>query len=137
MAAFVVLAGSAGLGAWVGLVALAVSAGLGVLAVLVVLAGSVGLGVLAVLVVLAGSVGLGVLAALVGEIVCPPCRLGAATSGNTIPSIAVGLHTKTGQLQIASAERRVAILSPIVRRAPGNKLEGKGETWPVPAEGLD
>jgi len=68
------------------------------------------------------------LAALAGEIACPPCRLGAATSGNTIPSIALGLPTKTGQPQIASAEQRVAILSPSVKRVPGNKSAGKVAT---------
>jgi hypothetical protein len=40
------------------------------------------------------------------------------------------------QPQIALAEQRVAILFPSARRAPGNKLEGKVATWPVPAEGL-
>jgi hypothetical protein len=71
------------------------------------------------------------------ETACPPCRVGAATTGNTTPSIAAGLPIKTGQPQIALAERRVAILSPIGRRAPGNKLAGKVATWPVPAEGLE
>jgi hypothetical protein len=78
------------------------------------------------------------LVALAGEIECPPCRAGgAATSGNTIPSIAAGLRTKTGQPQTALAARREAILSPSARRAPGNKLAGKVATWPVPAEGLE
>ena len=95
------------------------------------LVGSVALAASVVLVALA------VLAALAGETACRPCRLGAATSGNTIPSIAAGLPTKTGQPQIALAERRVAILSRSARRAPGNKLAGKVATWPVPAEGLE
>ena len=89
---------------------------------------------LAGLVVLAGLVALVVLA---GEIACPPYRVGAATIGNTIPSIAAGLPTKTGQPQIALAERREAILSPSARRAPGNNLAGKVATWQVPAEGLE
>jgi hypothetical protein len=74
--------------------------------------------------------------ALAREIACPPCRVGEATRGNTIPSIAAGLPTRTGQPQIALAERRVAILSPSARRALGNRLEGKVATWPAPAEGL-
>ena len=76
------------------------------------------------------------LVALVVEIACPPYQLGVATSGNTIPSIAAGLPTKTGQPQIALAERRVAILSPSARLAPGNKLAGKVAAWPVPAAEL-
>jgi hypothetical protein len=119
--------------------------------VLVVLAASVELVVpvaLAGLVVLAVSVvreGLVVSAGLVGwaaEIACPLCRVGAATIGNTIPSIAAGLLTKTGQPQTALAERRVVILSPNDRPAPGNRLVAKGAIWaapgaePVPAIGL-
>lgn len=83
---------------------------------------------------------LGVLAAraalvgLAAEIACPLCRVGAATGGSTIPSIAVGLPTKTEQLPTALAERRVAILLLIARPAPGNKLAGKVAISPVPAE---
>ena len=111
----------------VGLAALAALAGL------VVPAASAGLVVLAALVGLVVPAALGV---LVAEIACPPYRVGAATNGNTIPSIAAGLPTKTGQPQIALAERRVAIRSPSDRPAPGNKLAGKVAAWPIPAEEL-
>ncbi|HEV2690166.1 MAG TPA: hypothetical protein VGV35_16525, partial [Bryobacteraceae bacterium] len=85
---------------------------------------------------LVASVESAVLVGLAAEIACPPCRVGAA-DGNTIPSIAAGRLIKTGQPQIALAARRVAILSPSDRPAPGNKLAGKAATWPVPAEGLE
>ena len=119
-----------------GLVALVVLATLAALVVLAALAG-VALVVLAALAGLAALGGLAALAALAGGIACPAWRLGAAISGSTIPSIAAGLPTKTGQPQIALAERRVAILSLSARPAPGNKLAGKVATWPVPAEGLE
>lgn len=107
------------------------------------MAALVGLAALAVLGALVELVGLvvlaalGVLVGLAAEIAYPLCRVGAATGGNTIPSIAAGLPTRTGQPQTALAEQRVAILSPNARRAPGNKLAGKVATWPVPAEGLE
>jgi hypothetical protein len=63
---------------------------------------------------------------LAAEIACPPCRAGAATDGSTILSIAVELLIKTGQPQTASAARRVAILSPDDRPAPGNRSVAKG-----------
>jgi hypothetical protein len=125
---------------WVVPAVLAVSVEWVVLVVPAVLVGSgalAGLGVPAVLATLAGLV---VLEASVGsgaEIAYPPCRAGAATTGNTIQRIAAGLLIKTGQPQIASAEPRVAILFPDDNPAPGNKLEGKVATWPVPAEGLE
>jgi hypothetical protein len=72
-----------------------------------------------------------VLVAPAGEIECPPCRAGAATSGNIIPSIAAGLPTKTGQPQTALAARREAILSPSARRAPGNRSVAKVAIWPA------
>ena len=68
------------------------------------------------------------LVALGEEIACPRCLLEAETIGNTIQSIAAGLPIKIGQPPIALAGRRVAILSPSARRAPGNKLAGKVAT---------
>jgi hypothetical protein len=65
------------------------------------------------------------LAALVGEIACPPCRVGVATSGNTIPSIAAGLPTKTVLLRTGSAERLAGIPFPGARPVPGSRLGGK------------
>ena len=120
----------------------ATSAALAALAGLVELAGLADRAVLVELEVLAALgvrvelVGLVVQAASVGlaaEIAFPPCRVGAATDGNTIPSIAAGLPTKTGLLRTALAARRVAILSPSDKRAPGNKLAGRAATSPVPA----
>jgi len=78
-----------------------------------------------------------VLAALVGEIACPPCRVGEATGGNTIPSIAEGLPTRTERPRTVLAERRGATLSPSARLVPGNKLAGRAATLRVPAEGLE
>jgi hypothetical protein len=82
---------------------------------------------LAALVVSAASVG------LAAETAFPPCRVGAATDGNTIPSIAAGPLIRTGQPQTALAARRVAILSPGDKRAPGNKLAGRVATSPARA----
>jgi len=58
--------------------------------------------------------------------------VGVATSGNTIPSIAAGLPTKTGLLRTALAARRVAIRSPSDRPARGNRSVAKVATWPAP-----
>ena len=98
-----------------------------------VLAGLAELVVLAALAGLAELVVLAALAGLVGEIACPPCRAGAATTGNTIPSIAAGPHTKTEQPQTALVERRAVIPFPSVKQAPGNKLAGRVATSPAPA----
>ena len=95
---------------------------------------------MAALVGLAALAVLGALVELVGlaaEIAYPLCRVGAATGGNTIPSIAAGLPTRTGQPRTALAERPVEILSPNASRAPGNRLAGKVATWPVLAEELE
>jgi hypothetical protein len=77
------------------------------------------------------------LVVLAAEIGCPLCRVGAATIGNTTPSIAAAPHIRTEQPQTGLGAQRVAILSPSVRRAPGSKLAGKVATCPVPAEGLE
>jgi hypothetical protein len=106
-------------------------------AVLAVLGALAALGVPAVLATLAGLVVLEASVGLGAEIAYPPCRAGAATTGNTIPSIAAGLLIKTGQPQTASAEPRVAILSRGARRVPGNRSVAKGAIWPVPAEGRE
>ena len=74
---------------------------------LVVREGSVVLEVLVALVVRVVSV---VLEALVGAIARPTCRLGAATSGNTIPSIAVVLPIAIERPQTGSEVRRVETL---------------------------
>jgi hypothetical protein len=107
------------------------------LAGLVVLAGleaSVASGAWVGLVVLAG---LEAWMAWVEEIECPLCRVGVATSGNTIPSIAAGLPTKTGLLRTALAARRVAIRSPSDRPTRGNRSVAKVAIWPAPvAESL-
>jgi hypothetical protein len=96
-----------------------------------------GLVVLVALEVLAASEGLVALVGLAGEIECLPCRAGAATSGNTIPSIAAGLPTKTGLLRTALAARRVAIRSPSDRPTRGNRSVAKVAIWPAPvAESL-
>ena len=58
--------------------------------------------------------------------------MGAATTGNTIPSIAAGPLIKTGQPQTALAARRVAILFPSDRLAPGNRSVAKGAIWAAP-----
>ena len=122
---------------------LAVPAELAVLAesaasvVRVVLAVLVELVVLEVLAELAVLVEWAAPVELVEEIACPPCLPGVTTGGNTIPSIAAELPTKTGRRRIALAARLVAILSPGARRAPGNKLAGKVAAWPVAAEGLE
>jgi hypothetical protein len=115
LAGLVELAGLAGLVDRAELVELEVLAALGVRVELVGL------------VVPAASVG------LAAEIAFPPCRVGAATDGNTIPSIAAGRLIRTGQPQTALAARRVAILSPSDKRAPANRLAGRVATSPAPA----
>jgi hypothetical protein len=69
---------------------------------------------------------------LAAEIASPLCRVGAATTGNTILSIAAGPPIKTGRPQIALAARRGAIPSPSDRLAPGNRSVAKGAIWAAP-----
>jgi hypothetical protein len=89
--------------------------------------------VLAGLVVRVGLVALVGLVVLAGEIECPPYRVEvAATGGNTIPSIAAGLLTKTALLRTGSAEQLVGIPSPEDRPAPGNRSVVKGAIWEAP-----
>jgi hypothetical protein len=88
---------------------------------------------LVVRVELAGLVVPAVSVGLAAEIAFPPCRVGAATDGNTIPSIVAGPLIRTEQPQTALAARRVAILSPSDKRALGNKLAGRVATSPAPA----
>lgn len=77
------------------------------------------------------------MATLVAEIVHPPYQPAAtepemeAAAGSTIPSIAAGRRIATGQPRTGSAERLVATLWQIVKRAPVEKWAGKGVILPV------
>jgi hypothetical protein len=111
--------------------ALVALAGLVVLAALVGLVALAGLVVLGALVGLAALAGLVVLVGLVGGIACPPCRLGAATSGSTIRNIAAGPRIRIELQRTDSGARRGAILLPTVRLALGNRLADRAAICPA------
>jgi hypothetical protein len=71
------------------------------------------------------------LVALVGGIACPPCRLGAATSGSTIRNIAAGPRIRIELQRTDSGARRGAILLPTVRLALGNRLADRAAICPA------
>jgi hypothetical protein len=60
----------------------------------------------------------------------------AATAGNTTRSIAEEHHTGIARLLTGSVALLAETHSPTVRRAPGNRLAGKAEIWPVIGEAL-
>ena len=68
---------------------------------------------------------------MAGGIAGPPCRLGAATSGSTIPNIAAGPHIRTELQRTDSGVRRVAILLRTVRLALGNRLADRAAICPA------
>ena len=57
----------------------------------------------------------------------------AATAGSTTLSIVAEHHTGIARLLTGLAARLVETHSPTVRRAPGSRLAGRAEIWPVGA----
>ena len=74
---------------------------------------------------------LAALVALAGGIAGPPCRLGVATSGSTIPNIAEAPRIGTELLQTGLAARHVATLWRIARPVLANSLAGKAAICPA------
>ena len=74
---------------------------------------------------------LAVLAGLAAEIARPLCRVGAATGGNTIRSIAAGLPTEIELQRTGLAARRGVILSRTGRPALGSSLVGREVLCPA------